>query len=92
MPADGQNWNFDQQIASDPADGRLVVAQVLEELERQGWSEDEAFGVHLALEEALVNAIKHGNQRDPAKVVEVDCQLSREYLRVVVEDQGAELV
>ena len=35
------------------------------------------FAVHLAIEEALVNAIKHGNRKDPAKTVEVVCRISK---------------
>ena len=45
--------------------------------------------MRLALEEALVNAIKHGNGLDPNKEVSVLCQISQDKVRVVIEDQGA---
>ena len=88
MPADGWTWSFEQRIASDPAEGRMVVAQLLEELERQEWAESDVFAVHLALEEALVNAIKHGNQRDPAKGVTVVCRAKPDRIQICITDEG----
>jgi serine/threonine-protein kinase RsbW len=88
MLADGWRWCFRQRIASDPAEGRMVVAQLLEELERQKWSESDVFAVHLAVEEALVNAIKHGNRRDPAKTVEVVCRMKPDRIHIEITDQG----
>ena len=35
----------------------------------QGFDEDATFGIHLALEEAFTNAIKHGNQSNPDKKI-----------------------
>ena len=40
-----------------------MVSRLLEELEQQAWVDHDVFAVHLAVEEALVNAIKHGNRR-----------------------------
>ena len=65
MPDNGWIWSFEKRIASDTVDGREVVAQILEEMQRAEWAEHDVFGVHLAMEEALVNAIKHGNHKDP---------------------------
>jgi serine/threonine-protein kinase RsbW len=81
-------WTADKKIPSETGEARKVLEELLARLTECGWAEEDTFGIHLAVEEALMNAIKHGNQRDPEKVVEVDCQLSREYLRIVVEDQG----
>jgi len=53
-----------------------------------GYPERDVFCVRLALEEALVNAIKHGHHYDPSKRVEVNYQVSREYVLVEIEDQG----
>jgi len=88
MLADGWTWSFEQCIASDPAEGRMVVSQLLEELERQQWPESDVFAVHLALEEALVNAIKHGNQRDPSKHVKVSCQMRPDRISIRITDEG----
>ena len=48
----------------------------------------ECFGVRLSLEEALVNAIKHGNRMEPDKKVYIACELTEDEVTVVIEDQG----
>jgi len=44
--------------------------------------------MRLALEEALVNAIKHGNGMDPNKQVHVTCQVDEVQARVTIRDEG----
>src|SRR5438874_6600705 len=44
-----------------------VLEAVVAAMQRRGYSEKEIFGVRLALEEALVNAAKHGNRKDYTK-------------------------
>ncbi|MHB0960896.1 MAG: ATP-binding protein [Pirellulaceae bacterium] len=88
MPDDGWIWIFENHIASDTNDGREVVAQILEEMQKADWPEHDVFGVHLAIEEALVNAIKHGNRKDPTKMVEVVCRMSHERVQIRISDEG----
>lgn len=57
-------------------------------MEEQGFAPRDVFGVRLALEEALVNAIKHGNKMDPTKNVRVRWRLDSEHIHVSVEDEG----
>ena len=40
------------------------------------------------MEEAVSNGIHHGNRRDPAKVVRVECRIDAESVQIAVEDQG----
>jgi len=75
-------------IPSDCCAGREVMNRVLGELESVDWIQDELFGVQLAFEEAIVNAIRHGNRQDTAKQVHVRCKLSRDRLRIEIEDEG----
>jgi serine/threonine-protein kinase RsbW len=80
---------FDVTIPSDTAKGREVQEQIVGGMEQRGYSPRDVFGVRLALEEALVNAIKHGNRMEPDKVVRVQWQIDEVHVRVVIEDQGA---
>ena len=48
-------------IASDYGDAREVQRLIREEVEKAGFDPDSQFAIKLALEEALINAIKHGN-------------------------------
>lgn len=91
MPTSEDNWTWqcDQVICSDPAVGRRLVDQLLQRLEALHWSRRDVFGVHLAVDEALVNAICHGNRQDPAKHVRFHCRLSPEKVRVEIIDEGA---
>jgi serine/threonine-protein kinase RsbW len=88
MPDNGWIWSFERRIASDTNDGREVVALILEEMQKADWAEHDVFGVHLAIEEALVNAIKHGNRRDPNKKVDVVCRVARDRVQVRITDEG----
>ncbi len=80
---------FDVRIPSSTTEGQKVQERIIKRLEEIGFPPRGIFGVRLALEEALVNAIKHGNGLDPNKEVFVLCQISQEMVRVVIEDQGA---
>ena len=44
--------------------------------------------MHLAMEEALVNAISHGNRSDPSKNLQIVCRLSAELIRAEMTDEG----
>jgi serine/threonine-protein kinase RsbW len=75
-------------IPSDYADAREIQRQVREEVERAGYDADAQFAVKLALEEALINAIKHGNQLDPGKRVHVEWQVTPQAIEITIEDEG----
>ena len=36
----------------------------------------------------MVNAMKHGNQRDAERVIEVTCEIDCESIRIEIADQG----
>jgi serine/threonine-protein kinase RsbW len=65
------------------------IREVLELLESGQLSEEEAFPVKLSLEEALTNAIRHGNKLNPDLFVDVDLDLSPEKVVVSVKDEGS---
>lgn len=52
------------------------------------YSEDDLFAIHLAMEESIVNAVKHGNKRDPAKNVIIEYDVNPERLELWVTDEG----
>jgi len=65
-----------------------VESEVLERVRQMGYDETARFAVRLALEEAINNAIKHGNRGDPAKAVEIVCSVTPERAEITVRDQG----
>ena len=80
--------DFSVSIASDTSLGRQIQERIIGLLEGRSYSDHDLFGVRLALEEALVNAIKHGNGMDPGKQVHVDCSFTDDRVTIVIEDEG----
>jgi serine/threonine-protein kinase RsbW len=54
-----------------------------------GFAGHPLFSIKLALEEALINAIKHGNRKDPQKKVFVAANISARRAEITIEDEGA---
>lgn len=79
---------FKVVIPSDTALGQEVQERIVGRLETLEFPPRDVFGVRLALEEALVNAIKHGNGMDPSKNVHIECHIDRDLVRVEIEDEG----
>jgi serine/threonine-protein kinase RsbW len=66
-----------------------VCHLIMAMLEESGFSGEDVFAVHLALEEAFVNAMRHGNEMDPDKVVKIDYAVDSEKFEIWIEDEGA---
>jgi serine/threonine-protein kinase RsbW len=81
-------WRYDRVIASDPVVARQVLDELLAQLEAQQWQQRDIFAVHLATEEALVNAINHGNGCDVHKNVHFVCWLGGDRVRIEISDEG----
>ncbi|MEX0928474.1 MAG: ATP-binding protein [Balneolales bacterium] len=65
------------------------VQTFAEELkERAGLDDEKAAGVSLALNEAVTNAVRHGNKGDADKKVEITANLTQTELLIEVEDEG----
>ena len=66
-----------------------VAAAIAGVMSRTGIDEQAAFGVDMAVREAVTNAVLHGNKRDETKLVEVVLNISPAALEIRVHDQGA---
>ncbi len=80
--------SFEVTIPSDTAEGQAVQERIVEMLEELEYPSRDVFGVRLALEEAIVNAIKHGNRMDLEKSVRIAWHVSTEKVRIEIEDEG----
>jgi serine/threonine-protein kinase RsbW len=79
---------FEVVIPSDTAAGQSVQERIIRFLEELRYDERDVFGVRLAVEEALVNAIKHGNGMNPERTVRIACRICNRRVRIEIEDQG----
>lgn len=88
MNSQAWNWSKECTIASCMDDAHALIDQVMDQLNGKKWGGKELFAINLALEEALVNAVQHGNRSDPDKVVRFRCRLSDDNVYFRIEDEG----
>lgn len=65
-----------------------VWREILSELEANNFSEEDVFAVRLALEEAFINAVKHGNKMDRDKEIKIDYSVSLDRVEISITDEG----
>lgn len=75
-------------VESDLSSVEQVCQAVVSELKLNGFGQDEIFAVHLSLEEAFINAVKHGNNSEPDKNVTIDYSVNNEKIEIFITDQG----
>ena len=66
-----------------------VLQYLLERVGKLGVISPEGSNLFVALDEAFVNAVKHGNKDDPTKLVRVGADLSPTEASFTIEDEGA---
>jgi len=65
-----------------------VYKRILSELKANKYKQEDIFAVHLALEEAFVNAVKHGNKMDPDKEIKIDYSVDLDKVEISMTDEG----
>ncbi|QDU80638.1 Serine/threonine-protein kinase BtrW [Polystyrenella longa] len=80
--------SFQVTIPSDIAEGQAIQERIVSMLEERDYTMRDVFGVKLALEEAIVNAIKHGNKYATDKQVHIDWEIDDDAVRIQIEDEG----
>jgi len=75
-------------IASSYDDAREVQTLIRDELDKARFDDDSQFAIKLALEESLINAIKHGNKLDRTKQVHVEWKITPQFAEIIIEDEG----
>ena len=90
MDLGSQSWTWTREhtFPSDMAAAHSLIGEVMTMVRSDQWSEKDLFALELVLEETLTNAVKHGNNSDPSKVVKFDCKLNQRKIYVRVEDEG----
>ena len=65
-----------------------VQQAIIEPAQAHGYGQEEVFAIRLALDEAVTNAIHHGNGNDPSKHVTIEYQVDDQAVRINVTDEG----
>jgi serine/threonine-protein kinase RsbW len=76
------------ELPSDLALMNGVLQYLLARVSRLGLASPEGSNLFVALDEAFVNAVKHGNKNDPTKLVRVGAELSPREASFTIEDEG----
>ena len=82
------SWTSKTSLPSRRGAHFAHMQEILRALKELGWGGRDLFGVELALEESLTNAIRHGNRLDESKPVLVECKASAQRFWLRVRDQG----
>ncbi len=65
-----------------------ILDYLMKRVEKVGVVNPESSNLFIALDEAFVNAVKHGNKFDANKTVKVSAEVSTKEARFTVEDEG----
>ena len=79
---------IDLELPSDLTLMNAVLEYLLDRVAKLGLIKVEQSNLFVALDEAFVNAVKHGNRNDPLKLLRVTAELSAHEAIFTVEDEG----
>lgn len=88
MPSNNTTEKIACELPSSLSAYLDFVQEVLAKLQSLGWKKEVLFGIHMALEETISNAIRHGNKEDPQKKVYIECELSQTRFWAKIRDEG----
>lgn len=80
---------FEVVIPSAYESGQAIIERMMQLVNRAGFQDRDLFGIRLSVDEAVTNAIKHGNRLSPEKSVKIRFLLNDQVVRIEIEDQGA---
>lgn len=76
------------QIPSNFLLAKRLEDEIIRQAENLGYDEESLFAVRLSLEEALTNAIRHGNAQDERKPIQVRYHVDARQIEIFITDQG----
>jgi serine/threonine-protein kinase RsbW len=87
LTASGRVWAGTATVRT-MADIASVLQVLLDALQRNDFPAREIQSIHLAVHEAIANAVKHGHQSDPGKQVRIRYLINHVGLLAQIEDEG----
>jgi serine/threonine-protein kinase RsbW len=77
------------EIPSSISQVQDVEEKIIPQCRRFSYTDRDLFALKLAIEEAITNAVKHGNKNDPEKHVRIKYRVTPRRVDVVIEDEGS---
>lgn len=79
---------FEYSLPSDPVVLSSFLEKVMQSITKCRCVTGNETDIEIALREALLNAVVHGNHEDPRKHVHVDCRCEPDEISILVRDEG----
>ncbi len=76
-------------LANESSILERLCQDLLKEAAGCGFDHEDIFSIHLALEEAFLNAVKHGNKMDPNKKIHVEYLIAPGKFDISIRDDGS---
>lgn len=80
--------NIEFELPSAISLMHIVLEYLLKRVEKLGVIKPEHSNLYVALDEAFVNAVKHGNKYDTQKLVRITAEVSKQEAKFTIEDEG----
>ncbi len=84
----GLHENIEFEMPSSISVMHSILDYLMKRVEKLGVIEAEKSNLFVALDEAFVNAVKHGNKFDVEKLVRITAEVSKKEARFTIEDEG----
>ncbi len=81
-------WKLHQRIPSNVDAGHKAIEQLMSAMTESHWEGRDSFHVQMAAEEAMVNAVTHGNKQAADKSVDIEFRVSPQSVYMRFRDQG----
>ena len=65
-----------------------LCKEIIKEVKSNHFSQSDVFGIRLSIEEAMMNAARHGNSNDPLKEIHVAYSITADKFDISIEDEG----
>ncbi|HWB20007.1 MAG TPA: ATP-binding protein, partial [Phycisphaerales bacterium] len=75
-------------LKNTPQEIEAAETDLLNAVEQASFDRASCFAIRLAVEEALANAFKHGNQGDAAKSVTLQWSVEPDMVHIDIQDEG----
>ncbi len=80
--------NIEFELPSAISLMHIVLEYLMKRVEKLGVIKPEKSNLFVALDEAFVNAVKHGNKFDARKLVRITAEVSKQEAKFTIEDEG----
>jgi len=75
-------------LSSMPGASAGLWGHLLSDLECHGYTKDDIFAIHIAFEEAFINAVSHGSNFEPDKAVKIEYMVNVDKAELDLTDAG----